>query len=1194
MGHRYGRTCTPPRRGAGSGTYGGPEGAGNSPVILDSRFGEDQLTTPESTLAGGAHGLTPACMDANTCRPICCCEIVPSEDPGWRWPCSCRLQLHLNCAAQLRLRNHRPQCPHCRMAWPGVEADRELQVACEEHGVHFSRNWQQLPVQAEPEDPVIPAEPHDLVVLCCERLIALNISAASRRMTWAPIQQFETNDLGCRMPVGWIGNWVCNSCGRTVDQHDDRLSALRVNHACALQSGCRLCLDLQNGSYAWMCGATGQLSDEPRQTDARAPMPLQSSRTANCVANLGYFAGLPPTSNDEATNSFLYCPLLLHAGGLLQDEVVRAWANAIPWFEAACQCLRNQTCELGFVAQAYAELLQIACQHDASMMQCFSRTGDAAAAQHLAQLATQSHDVVGLAVVLPGVVDVHGHIPNQLQDLLLQVFGGLRLASDLESAVTAFRNTGSWPVDLSSLSCDSSGPSHVRQQMLSGPHRVPNGHAGLSLAHGHAAASNSRFNASACNRSSSEPSRGVMMQEPSVDAVDLAPVLRINLHEHACSRHVTSRFGALRRCSVCNMRLAREVSYFRCGHGCRFAACVECFQAPVTPCVLEQDQTLGGSVPSRVRAAPDAGEEVDSAALGASVPVASVPPQLTRFTRFVCEPRDEFARRIREMIDSGQFSGIGRPDLRMEGPTAWGVWLRIFPAAPPRDANNGRGARARCGVLYHVSQMTVFFHGDEQVIRESLLPLFESWTYTSIDVMPQRIPEAPALPAPPPLEVSQCTPGSNSGELPNSLASGVSVVTGHRTNCNVVPECDGQIESGCIASLQNLPRLVEELIQGQAQLQHTLSTLSSRLDLFCSVPPVSSASNPVAQGAQAPGAHPPPGQHDVRVPPVPPPPPARYPRPVSREHADTNHAELAPDVRVCRRANCRNSCADACRTGFCPSHCSSRRCPCNVSLADAPAAAAVQSPRSCRRPGCQGVVATSCRTGFCAAHCFSPRCSCTQGPPRHCGTSVPTAPPTQACRRHDCDSEVGPNCTSGYCAFHCYSRSCACRTRLHSVPAQPPDRNAPPRRRVCSHDNCWVLVQSNCRTGFCPQHCARYASTSCPCRDAPLTRRCRRHGCAGLVADACRTGYCEAHCVSPRCCGQSNSRSGHPWTSSVIEAPLRRYLFEMCSGLPDHVDHLPAHIRTSLEELRTFAQEDVSGNGGGPRRIRQHRGGRTI
>ena len=368
------------------------------------------------------------------------------------------LLLHVDCAMQLRLRNSRPECPHCRMDWPGASADLQLQQACAASGV-IAQAWQPLPMQAEPDDPVLPAEPPELVVFCSERFLALGISAASRRMTWAPVQRFEPGVHGSRVHIGWVGNWVCNTCGQTFDQHDDRLAMLRASHSCVLQGNCRLCLYVRSGSYTWMCGVSGRLEDAAALTDAPVQSetnPPMSTATVPCnvPGDVGYFAFLPPATNDEATNSFLYCPLLLQAAGLLQEEVARAWGDAIPWFTAACDHLRGQTRELGFVAQAYTELLQIACQHDASIMQVLSQTGDAAAAQHLHQLAAGSSGVeVALATVLPGVVGVDGHVPNQLQDFLLQVFGGLQLASDLDSAVTTCRNEGRWQRSAQSFAC---------------------------------------------------------------------------------------------------------------------------------------------------------------------------------------------------------------------------------------------------------------------------------------------------------------------------------------------------------------------------------------------------------------------------------------------------------------------------------------------------------------------------------------------------------------------------------------------------------------------------------------------------------------------------------------------------------------------------------------------------------------------
>ena len=90
------------------------------------------------------------------------------------------------------------------------------------------------------------------------------------------------------------------------------------------------------------------------------------------------------------------------------------------------------------------------------------------------------------------------------------------------------------------------------------------------------------------------------------------------------------------------------------------------------------------------------------------------------------------------MIDSGAFDAIGRPSMRLEGPTSWSVWLRILDSA----ASGNRCGRVKCGVLYHVAQMKVYFHGEEQPTRELLLPRFEAWTYVSLGACPERRPGA--------------------------------------------------------------------------------------------------------------------------------------------------------------------------------------------------------------------------------------------------------------------------------------------------------------------------------------------------------------------------------------------------------------------------------------------------------------------
>ena len=376
-----------------------------------------------------------------------------------------------------------------------------------------------------------------------------------------------------------------------------------------------------------------------------------------------------------------------------------------------------------------------------------------------------------------------------------------------------------------------------------------------------------------------------------------------------------------------------------------------------------------------------------------------------------------------------------------------------------------------------------------------------------------RAGEAPHLPCAQPLLHTcyaglhssrlQCTPGSNSGELPNSLASGVSVVNGHRTNCNVVPECDGQIESGRIASLQNLPRLVEELIQGQAQLQHTLSTLSSRLDLFCSVPPVSSASNPVAQGAQAPGAHPPPGQHDARVPPVPPPPPARValsrvnmPTPTTQSSrrmcvfVDAPIAVMHVQMHVARVFALLIAPADvvhgmsAWQMPLLRPLCS-RPAPVDGRVVRVLLPLPVEQASVLPTASARVVLAHKGPRAIAARRC--PRLH----QPKRAAVTIATLKldpiVIQATARSTVIAEAAR-------AGH------GCTLSLRNLLIVT-------YRRVDACVAMTTVVQSKCRTGFCPQHCARYASTSCPCHDAPLARRCRRHGCAGLVADACRTGY---------------------------------------------------------------------------------------
>ena len=107
-----------------------------------------------------------------------------------------------------------------------------------------------------------------------------------------------------------------------------------------------------------------------------------------------------------------------------------------------------------------------------------------------------------------------------------------------------------------------------------------------------------------------------------------------------------------------------------------------------------------------------------------------------RFNRYIDMSRDQFIEKVRQLIAEQVFDQIGHPEIRLEGQTAWGVWLRV---------NHWSGAmsrrpRLRCGVLYHVANRTLSFHGGADVARRMLLPIFADWTFSSLHDCPSMRP----------------------------------------------------------------------------------------------------------------------------------------------------------------------------------------------------------------------------------------------------------------------------------------------------------------------------------------------------------------------------------------------------------------------------------------------------------------------
>ena len=384
--------------------------------------------------------------------------------------------------------------------------------------------------------------------------------------------------------------------------------------------------------------------------------------------------------------------------------------------------------------------------------------------------------------------------------------------------------------------------------------------------------------------------------------------------------------------------------------------------------------------------------------------------------------------------------------------------------------NHSRGPRVRCGVLYHVSQMTLYFHGEEQATRELLLPLFEHWTYTSLEAMQQAslepaygllptstIPSASPVPGSCPADSPPDTLGlGESTALPAAPPGLVPANQGNNVSAPIADMCNGGLNETTLTSMNLLPHLVEQLIQGQSLLHEALSSLSDRLD---NLHPLD-GHPPLAVPAQAsrcvtscaPSVHPPAL------------PPRSVAAPEANASASVNEAkastsvneDASPEVRVCRRASCRNSVADCCRAGFCSRHCSSQRCPCNVSLAELHA-----RPTVCRRRGCATEVAANCSTGYCPTHCRARWCTCrgvTPDPPAQA-----TRPTVRFCQRPDCGNEVAA-CNSGFCLAHFRCHACS-RVRVPTPPPAP-RRNAA-RRRVCAGaPTVGSLLRLNVELGF--------------------------------------------------------------------------------------------------------------------------------
>ena len=191
---------------------------------------------------------------------------------------------------------------------------------------------------------------------------------------------------------------------------------------------------------------------------------------------------------------------------------------------------------------------------------------------------------ISIRCLVPAVVDHSGHIPNLLQDLVLQMYGGLQLASEIDRAVTYFREQGNWPPHLSHLPLHN--PKVSRPNVPDAPHAAGIPHVngapvpvlGPAVRDpGPAACSNTSVGH---NPAGNPEQLRVHTRESSTNLqpnsnVALFPT---HLHQHACDRRMSVACGTRRRCRICNTRIPHRTHYFHCSQNCRFTVCTACFR----------------------------------------------------------------------------------------------------------------------------------------------------------------------------------------------------------------------------------------------------------------------------------------------------------------------------------------------------------------------------------------------------------------------------------------------------------------------------------------------------------------------------------------------------------------------------------------------------------------------------------------
>lgn len=414
--------------------------------------GESAPLAPGASTPPLAGGATPPAA----CDELCCvCQdgLHPCASGGLRpvpFPVCSRHALHLEClarwrahagdASDLRCPLCRPACPACTPeGWTSAH-DTALTRLCVENGVRIPGREPTFPtVRASvpdyttrtftQQDAPPPQEPIHVTVSCCPRVALLRGPEGTqfrelpdREARWSPIPHRHSGGI-----AAWTLAWACAACSRHI-QWDEAAVPPEAGSACpSCQQPRRWLFDARAsaGRLACHCEAA------PTTPALTAALPTPPPVPGLAWARRGPPAGLVTTP----TNSWCYVPLLHAATGTMAPATAALWEHeprSAPWWATARQTLAEAP------PVRPAQLL------------------DALAASEAAEAAACHARLRAATAGLPAAACVHlgwalrhllapghsGYAPAAAQEILLQVFGGLAFAANLDRLTDSFRLAG--------------------------------------------------------------------------------------------------------------------------------------------------------------------------------------------------------------------------------------------------------------------------------------------------------------------------------------------------------------------------------------------------------------------------------------------------------------------------------------------------------------------------------------------------------------------------------------------------------------------------------------------------------------------------------------------------------------------------------------------------------------------------------